>query len=118
MAGPVLQVNLQVVIASNTGTIRFGPYGEAWNIKRIAVKTTTHVLESTCQIYRGQIGDLYLSDITYTGSTGDTSYTDIDLVDGENMYAVWTGADNGATATITITGTRSEPDGGFRAVSK
>lgn len=118
MIGPILQVNSQVVIAAGTGIIRFGPYGESWHVERIAVKCSTHVLESTCTIYRGQIGDLYIADITYTGSLGDTSYTNIDLVDGENMYAVWTGADNGATATLTISGTRSDPIGGFRAVSK
>lgn len=114
----ILNVQQQAVISGNTATIRFGPYGESWHITRISVKCSTKVLESAATIYRGQIGDLYIQDVSYTGSTGDTSDTVHDLVDGENMYVVWTGADNGATATITISGTRSMPQGGFRAVSK
>lgn len=111
-----LDVQLQATVSGGTAVVQFGPHGESWRITRVFVKTSTKVLESQCTLYRNQIGDLYAEDTTFTASTGDTSDTVFDLTDGEKMYAVWTGADNGAIATLTISGLKSRPSGGFRAV--
>lgn len=106
----------QATVAGNTASIRIGPRGESWNVTLVTVKATTKVLESVCTVYLNSVGDPFIRDITYTGSTGDTSDTQYDLRDGDALYFVWTNADNGAVVTVTLRGTRTMPVGGFRAV--
>ena len=118
MGSARLQASYQTVVVGGTATIQYGPHGESWHITRTAVSASSHVSEAMLNIYRGQVGALYGEDDSYTGSTGDTSDTMFDLVDGESLYAVWTQADEGAIVTLTISGTRSDPIGGFRAVPK
>jgi len=114
----LLNISAHVALdGSGYGQIRLGPLGETWYITRTMVKATSHVLEAICTVYQTNIGDLYQRDISYTGSMGDTSDTQYTVTDGDALYYVWTGGDVGATATVTISGTRSSPQGGFRAVS-
>lgn len=105
-----------VVLAGGTGTIRLAPAGEKWQIDRTYVKCSTRVSEAQCVTYIGQVADQYIVDGTYSGSSGDTSDTVLYLEDGQGMHLVWTGGDDGATATVTISGWKSPPLGGFRAI--
>lgn len=97
-------------------TISVAPHGENWRITSTTVKVSTRVLEAVATTYRGlSVGDAYLIEGTYSGSSGDTSDTDIFLTDGQPITVQWTGADVGAIATLTVSGWRSTPSGGFRA---
>lgn len=98
------------------GYVRLAPSGEKWEVRRVRVECSTTTNEAQCKTYRNQIASRYVIDGTYSGSTGDTSDTPIYLEDGQAMIVEWTGGDAGATATVTISGWRSVPAGGFRAV--
>lgn len=118
----LLSVGGQVVLVDDgtgltgTGIVRLAPTGEQWEIHNTNVLCSTRTNESLCRVYRDQIGDIYVIDGTYSGSSGDTSDTVIQLTDGQPLYYVWTGGDIGATATVRVTGFKSPPTGGFRAV--
>lgn len=105
-----------VLDATGYGTVRLAPSGEKWEIRRVHVECSTATLEAQSKTYRNQIAPRYVIDGTYSGSTGDTSDTPIYLEDGQAMIVEWTGGDVGATATVTISGWRSAPSGGFRAI--
>lgn len=98
------------------GLIRFSPAGEKWEVNRIHVECTTRVNEAQARIYYGFVNPASVVDGTYSGSTGDTTDTPIYLEDGQAMFIEWQGGDNGATATVSVSGWKSAPDGGFRAV--
>jgi len=103
--------------ASGNGTLRFAPAGTSWTIERIAVKATTHTLESVCRIYNGPgVSDNYYVVGTLSGSTGDTTTGDnIFLIDGSPLYIAWTGGDVGAVATAIVWGRRLISGMGFNA---
>jgi len=108
---------MQVVLnSSGYGALRVGPTGEQWWISRTMVRCSTRDNEAVCTMYQTNIGANFQRDITYTGSTGDTSDTQFHITDGDAMWLEWIGGDPGTTATATISGTRSNPYGGFRAV--
>jgi hypothetical protein len=109
-------VSFQAVVnASGVATISVAPHGENWRIQSNTVKVSTKVLEARAQSYRGySVADAYLIEGTFSGSSGDTSNTDIFLTDGQAFTVQWTGADVGAIATLIIMGWRSTPSGGFR----
>lgn len=117
MAESILNFTAQVTLdGSGYGAIRIGPNGEEWWWNRTMVRCSTRVLEAVCTMYQTNIGAAFQRDITYTGSTGDTSDTDFHLTDGDAMWVEWMGGDSGGIATVTISGRRSTPYGGFRAV--
>lgn len=105
-----------VVGVAGYGAIRFSPSGEKWEITRTHVRCSTSVSEAECRIYFGQIRPDTVLDGTYSGSSGDTTDTPIYLEDGQAIFIVWSGGDDGATAFVTLSGWKSTPDGGFRAV--
>lgn len=105
-----------VLNGSGNGQVRFAPVGESWHVTATTVKASTSTIDAQAKIYQRQVLDSCIVDNgTYSGSSGDTSDTDIYLTDGEPMFVVWTGGDAGATATATIQGWKSMPQGGFRA---
>lgn len=108
----------QATILDGTGAalLQFRPTGEQWNIAIINVKASSHTLESVCTVYLGQPSTINQVDITYTGSSGDTSQTNLFLTDGQILSVQWVGGDPGATVTATITGLRTQIGGGFRGV--
>lgn len=113
---PLLNASAQAIVdGSGVATIQFGPHGESWDVTRLTVKVSTRVKESVAAYYLTNIGDEYLQESTYSGSSGDTTDIAIAMVDGDRLWVRWTGADVGATATATLRGWRSEPAGGFRA---
>lgn len=101
---------------TGTALIRLAPAGEQWEINLSNVLCSSRVNEALCRVYRDQIGDMYVIDGTYSGSSGDTSNTVIYLTDGQPLYFVWTGGDIGATCTVRVTGWKSQDRNGFRAV--
>lgn len=105
-----------VLNGAGYGAIRLAPAGAAWDITRLSVKVSTNTLEAICRVYNGQIGQLYVIDTTFIGSSGSTTDTVYHLEDGQAIYVEWTGGDAGATATVNFSGVQSTPEGGFRAV--
>lgn len=102
--------------ANGYGYVRIGPSGEKWEITHMHVEVSSRVSEAVCKVYRGQIASNRVVEGTYSGSTGDTSDTKHYLEDGSGLFIEWTGGDANATATVTVSGWKSVPDGGFRAV--
>lgn len=97
---------------SGAGTAQAAPTTtptEVWNPTVISVQVSSNTNEATCQIYVGpQPQQNWFVDATFSGSTGDsTDKAAGNLVrQGNSVWAVWTGGDPGATATVSISGTR------------
>lgn len=96
--------------ASGNGTVSLGPtgFGELWTQIVVSVHASTNIAEATCRVYTGPSADAqYLSDATTNGSTGDASSSIPPAVPtGQNITAVWSGGDPGATAYLTLSGVR------------
>lgn len=80
---------------------------ESWMVTLISVQCSTNANEAVCSVY---LNGSLLGTTTW-GSTGDsdTGITQA-VMPGQTVYAIWTGGDGGenpATATMTITGTRT-----------
>lgn len=113
---PLLNQALQATVgADGTAMVMFSPHGESWEVTRLTVAVSTAVEESTASYYIGPVSEQNLQEATQAGSTGDTTDIATTLVDGDQLWVVWTGADVGAVATATLRGWRSVPAGGFRA---
>ena len=99
--------------SSGGGTVKLGPKGRAvtWEPATASVVCSSATAEATCRLYVGSDTTARnFRDGTFTGSSGDSS----DRVAGtiyQNSYvwAVWTGGDPGAQATLTLAGTASIP---------
>ena len=93
-----------------TGTAYTGPLspGEQWTGITAHVSVATNNNEALCSIYAGAAETPgYFGDATTWGSTGDSTSNLNDVRVGGNVFAVWTGGDSGALATLVITGTRT-----------
>lgn len=112
-----LDASASVILdSSGYGYVRLAPTGEKWEITRSRMECNTSVNEALGKMYVNVISNNKVVDGTYSASTGDTSDTVVYLEDGQAIFYEWTGGDAGATATVTLSGWRSTPDGGFRAV--
>jgi len=112
---PLNQTGTVVLDGSGNGTVQLTPDGprEHWQPANAAVKVSTNNALAVCRSYVGPSAtDQYFVDASYDGSTGDNT----DRVAGHDVYragpypsvwAVWSGGDPGATATLILTGTRS-----------
>ena len=100
-----------VLDGSGNGTAKIGPISarEVWHPGNVHVSASTNTAEAECATY---IGDSPIAanfvDATFSGSSGDSSdrcnsYT---VKVGWFVWAVWTGGDAGATATLSVTGTK------------
>jgi hypothetical protein len=102
--------NAVTLDGSGNGTTAIGPtgQGEIWNAGyTAAVKCSTNVKEATCIVYCGpDATDPNFNDGTTWGSTGDSTQNTAELRTGQQCFAVWTGGDAGARATLSISGTR------------
>lgn len=94
---------------SGNGTASTGPlsFGEQWTDATASVRVATNTDEAICSIYAGAgaTPGYFVSSTTW-GSTGDSTSVPVVKVGG-NVFAVWTGGDPGAQATLTVTGTRT-----------
>jgi len=91
------------------GTAYTGPLspGEVWTGLTVSVSVATNVNEAQCLVYSGAAATPgYFSDGTLFGSTGNSTQNCADVKVGGNIWAVWTGGDPGAKATVVITGTK------------
>lgn len=95
-----------VLNAAGNGTVQLQcPTVETWTVSRTAVSTTTNVLEPTAQTYIGQVAPGSALSGTYSGSL-DSSDENQQINPGQSLYCVWTGGDPGATATLSVFGTK------------
>lgn len=109
----VLTVRASVQLdGSGNGTASVGPLSarETWHPDNCHVNAMTGVPvvnEASCQMFVGDdASQRNFRDITYSGSSGDAS----DKVSGtvkcpHRIFAVWSGGDPGAYATMSVTGT-------------
>jgi hypothetical protein len=111
-AGIILPGSVTVVLnGSGNGTAKIGPVGarETWYAAVASVSVSTNVKEAACRIY---VGDQPIAsnfaDGTLSGSTGDATgrVSAAPITLGRYVWAVWTGGDAGAVATLSVTGTR------------
>lgn len=107
-----LSETVSVVLgAAGGGIVRVGPLSarETWTPSAVAVSVSSHTAEAACKLYVGdQPVQSNFVDGTYSGSSGDStdSLAAQRVKAGEYVWAVWTGGDPGATATMTVSGSR------------
>lgn len=96
---------------SGAGTAKVGPISarEVWSPQVASVKVATNTNEAQCLVYVGDAAiQQNLIDGTYSGSSGDATdriaATKIKV--GWWVFAVWTGGDANAVATLTVTGVK------------
>jgi hypothetical protein len=92
------------ISAAGTATVTLTPNRlETWHLTRIAVSTTTNVLEPVAQVYIGAVSPGNLLSGTYTGSL-DSSDENQWLGPALPLICAWSGGDVGAVATLSIFG--------------
>ena len=97
---------------TGAGTAQIGPSfpREVWDVAVASVSVATNAKEAICKVSQGAIAGQTFVDGTTWGSTGDsTSNFSAPVYLGSSVFAAWTGGDAGATATLTVTGTRRIP---------
>lgn len=101
---------------SGAGTVQLGPSlpREVWHPAKASVICSQAVSAGTCQaaIYAGpQAQQSWFRDQTFSGDTGDGTDTVAadELRPGTYVWAVFAGGVPGATATLTVTGSREIP---------
>ena len=115
MARPLpLNVTASVTLdGSGNGTAQAGPSGtnEVWSVSNVSVSASSNTNEAICKIYAGVSANASsFMDGTTWGSTGDsTSNVGASVYVGMQVFAVWSGGDSGARATMVITGTKMVP---------
>lgn len=101
---------------SGSGSVRIGPNapGVIWRPGVVGVRVSSMGLSPTCQIYAGpSASPSYFCDGTYTGQQNSTdAVKGQELRVGQYVWAVWSGGDPGAEATLTVTGTKDIPGPG------
>ena len=93
-----------VLDSNGYGTLRIAPSGKDWTIHYLSVRCDTHNEEARASVYENYVGADYLIDSTFTGSSGDTTNTEIRVREGYAIVVEWVGGDPGTTATVTYTG--------------
>lgn len=90
-----------------SGRVELGPDSGPpyWNVTKIVVKTDRPGMAPVpqCSVYVDSEDDNGLQDSTYDGSK-DSTDVDIDVQRGQHLIAVWTGAQAGDTATLSVSG--------------
>lgn len=107
-----LSVTVQVTLDANgNGTAGAGPLSarETWQPDSVHVSVASNTKEATCSIFVGDdTTQRNFRDTTFSGSSGDSSdRVNSNLRNPQKVWAVWSGGDAHATASLTITGTRS-----------
>jgi hypothetical protein len=93
---------------SGNGTAKIGPtrVREIWFPTIISVVVSSNTAEPVCKIFAGPTATQNnFTDGTFTGSQDSTdSIQGTQLNVGDFVFAVWTGGDVGAIATVGVTG--------------
>lgn len=111
-----------VLNASGYGVIRFAPQGELWEVQRMTLQCSDYagppVNEAIGRIYVDAVSPPNVIATAYAASSGTTAGGEppIRLTDGQPLFVEWTGGTPNVTATVTFSGIRSNPQGGFRAI--
>jgi len=109
MASNPLNTGITIKLdASGNGTAAMGPnVGVRWNIVNVGVRILNAVKIPLCSIYLGGAASPeFFIDGTYTGDFDSTDRTQgCPITAGQRLFAVWTGGDANALATMSITGT-------------
>lgn len=98
--------------ASGNAVAELGPESarEVWHDITVSVKTTqtTVTNEAQCLIYSGDVNTMRFRDGCVDGSTGDSSDRVTGSIKvGEVVRAVWSGADPGVYAVLTVDGVKT-----------
>lgn len=109
---PLNESNLTTLDINGNGVAGVGPLTarEVWHPANVSVKVSTNVneAEATIHVAPDVVYPPGFRDASQSASTGDSSSRiNADTVRvGQKVWAVWTGGDTGAIATITVTGTK------------
>jgi hypothetical protein len=104
---PLNDFGSAIVNGSGAAVVSLGPrIGQRWVVTAAAVSTSTAVAVPQANIYIGNAAEpANLVDGTFTGNLDSTSKTaGFIITSGQNVIAVWSGADPGAVATLSIIG--------------
>ena len=110
MSSVPLNTSTQIKLdGSGNGTAKIGPIvGQRWDLSVAAVSITNAVLIPLCSVYMGgsPTPDNFV-DGTYTGSFDSTDRVQgLPITNGQYCWAVWSGGDPNAIATLSITGSQ------------
>ena len=105
---PLNETQQAIVDANGNAAIEIGPvmHGETWHVNLAAIQVSSAVREPQGRSY---LNGVFVGG-TYTASVASNNDT-FTLLSGQKYRFVWTGADVGATATLTLLG-RKEKVGG------
>lgn len=94
--------------SEGNGSISFGPTipSVTWQVETLSVSTSTNNKIPRAYVYEGTESPGNLLGGTENGSR-DTMGPDIRLETSAELTVVWKGGDTGATASVSITGTRT-----------
>lgn len=101
---------------SGNGTVQLGPQHvrEHFQVDSASVAVaplpgnSAPLKQASCSIYVGtSVNASTFFGTTITGSTGDTCTVGTDIQTGQLVFAVWTGGDAGAVATMSLNGQRT-----------
>jgi hypothetical protein len=103
-----LQLNepgLTTLNAAGTGTVRIGPgrAGVRWDIRTIAVSSSSSVKIPTAQVFLGEPSAGSLKGGTGSGNSDSTDIA-ITLHSGQYLTVVWAAGDAGASAAVSLLG--------------
>lgn len=76
--------------------------GPDWELKQIAVSVSTGVLSPVCNTYIGTSSAGVFISNSLTGESDTDSQPNSTIKYGESVCAVWTGADVGSIARLTV----------------
>lgn len=105
----------QGIIASGTVTLSVGPSaaGTSWSLAQASVATTTGVNDSSTVAFYAQPAINAAPLLPFqvgqspAGGGDQVGLAGIKLVTGERLYAVWSSANNGDTATLILSGIKT-----------
>lgn len=82
-------------------------YGSEWDVTNVQISTDSIQTYGVSQftLYLNSITPGGMRDSTYSGD-GSTSETNIHMRAGDRLVGIWTGADTGSHATLTIRGSK------------
>lgn len=109
---PLAEYATGTLDGSGNGTLRLGPtaHGQVWRPQVASVRMTgaAPAAQATCYVYAGDAAtDPNFVDATYDVNNDSTDrVTGTELRLGQYVFARWTGGNAGATATLSITGTK------------
>jgi hypothetical protein len=98
-----------VLDSTGSGTASIGPInsGEVWTDVTASCHVVTNTNEGTCRFYvgSGPTPDNFAGGTSW-GSTGNSGFSSGQTaVVGQQVWAVWSGGDAGATAYLGVSGT-------------